>query len=368
MPVNNRYIGLLPDVISFKANGTAPVNSVAPVISGIQIVSQTLSTTNGTWTGTPTIFYTYQWLRNGTNISGATNSNYTLVAADSGANIRCVVKGTNAFGNSSANSNTLAIIRTVFDEYSNGVSGIIPQLLRGAFYGSDFYTIRRSGDNAQANFGFLSNGLLNIASIEAFCIAGGGTKNGFIVNVYGQAVGDATYTQASAGKQAQIVNNGVCYVDANGLPNPLFTTGLLQEYTRSTSTGYSDFTLYLKNTFTSGGRGVCTPGVSTYMMYWDVVPMIGIRNVSTYYLNPSAIPTSLSKKTWSRNGNNFNFYNNSIVYYAQQTMISSSAQSIQGWNNVLFGSVESNERNSGFIAFNVTHSLSQISDINSIIK
>ena len=41
--------------------GTAPVNTVAPVISGTNTFGSTLTTTNGTFTGTATLIYTYQW-------------------------------------------------------------------------------------------------------------------------------------------------------------------------------------------------------------------------------------------------------------------------------------------------------------------
>jgi len=87
-----------------------PVNTVAPVVSGTATVYQTLSTTNGTWTGTATITFTYQWQRNSVNITSATSSTYTLVAEDVGNPIRCVVIGTNDYGSSSANSNSTANI------------------------------------------------------------------------------------------------------------------------------------------------------------------------------------------------------------------------------------------------------------------
>jgi len=90
-----------------------PVNTVAPVVSGTANFGQTLSTTDGTWTGTATITYTYQWQRSGTNISSATSSTYTLVQADVGNTIRCVVTGTNSYGNSSANSNSTASVSAI---------------------------------------------------------------------------------------------------------------------------------------------------------------------------------------------------------------------------------------------------------------
>jgi hypothetical protein len=85
-----------------------PTNTVAPVVSGTATVGQLLSTTDGTWDGAAPISYTYQWQRNNVNISSATSSTYTLVDADVGNPIRCVVTGTNSYGNSSANSNSTA--------------------------------------------------------------------------------------------------------------------------------------------------------------------------------------------------------------------------------------------------------------------
>jgi hypothetical protein len=90
--------------------GNAPVNTVAPVVSGTATVGQTLSSTTGTWTGVPTPTFTYQWQRVTTNISGATSSTYVLVAADAGSTIRCVVTGTNAVSAVAANSNSTASV------------------------------------------------------------------------------------------------------------------------------------------------------------------------------------------------------------------------------------------------------------------
>jgi hypothetical protein len=87
----------------------APANTVAPVISGTARVGQTLSTTNGTFTGTTPFSYTYQWKRDGVSIGGATNNTYLLVVADAGKNITCTVTATNTAGSASGTSNTLAI-------------------------------------------------------------------------------------------------------------------------------------------------------------------------------------------------------------------------------------------------------------------
>jgi hypothetical protein len=82
--------------------GVAPVNTAAPTETGTRTVGQTLSTSTGSWTGTPTISYTYQWQRDTgsgyADLSGATASAYTLVSADIGNNVRVRVTATNSYG------------------------------------------------------------------------------------------------------------------------------------------------------------------------------------------------------------------------------------------------------------------------------
>jgi hypothetical protein len=53
--------------------------------------------TMGNWTGSPTS-YAYAWQRDGAPIAGATSADYTMVAADSGKQIGCIVSAANAAG------------------------------------------------------------------------------------------------------------------------------------------------------------------------------------------------------------------------------------------------------------------------------
>lgn len=56
----------------------------------------TLTGSNGTWSGNPDTFtYTYQWKRDGVNISGATNNTYVTTILDSEADITLEVTASN---------------------------------------------------------------------------------------------------------------------------------------------------------------------------------------------------------------------------------------------------------------------------------
>jgi hypothetical protein len=73
------------------------VSTTQPTISGTAKVGQTLLVSNGVWSSAPTA-YTYSWLRcnqNGricTPITGATQTTYTVTAADAGHTILGVVQ------------------------------------------------------------------------------------------------------------------------------------------------------------------------------------------------------------------------------------------------------------------------------------
>jgi hypothetical protein len=86
---------------------SVPVNTVAPVASGGNYVGDLLTTTDGTWTGSPT--FTYQWynVSSGDNIVGATSNTYTLLIADAGIEINCIVTGTNTAGSGDGFSNVI---------------------------------------------------------------------------------------------------------------------------------------------------------------------------------------------------------------------------------------------------------------------
>ncbi len=118
--MNNTYINQTDNSVSVTQGSTAsgvnvalvpqaPNNTSAPVASGAPAVGQTLSCSNGSWSGISTIGYAYKWLRDGSAIGGATGSSYTVQSADQGHGVACEVTATNSKGHSSAKSNTLSV-------------------------------------------------------------------------------------------------------------------------------------------------------------------------------------------------------------------------------------------------------------------
>ena len=113
-------IGVIDGVVS-PIIPVFPSNTILPVISGATALGSVLTSTTGTWTGTPAPTFAYQWKRGITNITSATNSTYTLVVGDSAQNITCVVTATNTLGSANATSNVITA-----QTYSAPVNTVAP--------------------------------------------------------------------------------------------------------------------------------------------------------------------------------------------------------------------------------------------------
>ena len=94
----------------------APSNTQPPVVSGTPEVGKELTTTNGTWSGTTPLSFSYQWRRcdktggSCDNISGATDNTYKLQGADGGHTLRVVVTAKNGDGTDNSTSVPTAVI------------------------------------------------------------------------------------------------------------------------------------------------------------------------------------------------------------------------------------------------------------------
>jgi hypothetical protein len=108
--INNEGVAakLSSDVL--EVPGRAPENTEAPQVSGVPAVGEALTCLRGAWTGAPPPVFSYQWLRDGTEIASATAGTYAIAGEDRGHSISCRVTARNSAGAFEATSgNSLEI-------------------------------------------------------------------------------------------------------------------------------------------------------------------------------------------------------------------------------------------------------------------
>ncbi|MDQ2106787.1 hypothetical protein, partial [Azospirillum isscasi] len=135
---------------------SAPVNSVAPSVTGTATVGNALSTTNGSWSDPDgdNRSFTYQWYRaddtNGTNaasITGATSATYTLTTSDAHKYLRVVVTANDGNSHTPTATSTYTAIAN-----SAPVNSVAPSVTGTATVGNALSTTNGSwsdpdGDN-----------------------------------------------------------------------------------------------------------------------------------------------------------------------------------------------------------------------------
>lgn len=117
-------------IASVTANGTTvfslgtgigraapgPVLSSAPAITGTAQQGKQLTGTAGTWSGSGTVAYAYQWYRcdnfvsHCSSIHGATKATYKQVATDVGKTIALTVKATDSTGTTAAYASAVGVV------------------------------------------------------------------------------------------------------------------------------------------------------------------------------------------------------------------------------------------------------------------
>ena len=134
--------------------GSAPANTSLPTISGTAKQGQTLTASNGAWTGSPTS-YAYRWDRcvaSGAicaDIGGATSSTYVLALGDVGSTMRVIVTATNAHGSASATSSQTATVTGVAP-----VNSALPTISGTAKQGQTLTASNGSWSNSPTGYAF----------------------------------------------------------------------------------------------------------------------------------------------------------------------------------------------------------------------
>jgi len=96
-------------VVPAGTGGTAPENTTAPEVAGTPALGETLTCSEGAWSGSPAPTVTYEWLRDGSAIAAATSPTYLVKEADEGHSLTCRVTAVNEEGVASIEGDALQI-------------------------------------------------------------------------------------------------------------------------------------------------------------------------------------------------------------------------------------------------------------------
>jgi hypothetical protein len=223
---NSHKVSWAGDTEIVGTDGAAPVNTVAPTISGTATIGQTLTSTTGTWTSdTGVTGYLYQWYRGATLITGATNNTYVLVLADVAFDITCRVAATDTDGTSAyVSSNAIFLFdvdyKAVLDR-GTALSYTLPTLAQQKLQNTLLMNMKTDGVWAKldvfynfANNGSQEFGTLNWKSPTTRQSTLIGTPN-FISNQGFQGTGTSyistNYNPALGGPNKYVQNNASRY-------------------------------------------------------------------------------------------------------------------------------------------------------------
>jgi hypothetical protein len=100
-------------------SAATPSNTTLPTVSGTAVEGETLTASQGSWTGTPPLAFAYTWLRcdaGGAScapIDGSASQGYEVTAADVGSTLRVRVTASNTDGSAAAESTQTAVVTPV---------------------------------------------------------------------------------------------------------------------------------------------------------------------------------------------------------------------------------------------------------------
>lgn len=174
------------------------LTSATPTISVSPAVGKTVTAVPGAWGPSPVTF-TYQWLRGGASISGATSATYTPVAADAGTRLSVMVTGTKSGYTTKAATSASAVV-------ANGtLTGATPTITGTTKVGSTLTA--RAGTWAPApvtlSYQWLRNGVaISGATAGTYKLTSTDKGKRISVRVTGAKAGYTTLSQTSTATAA----------------------------------------------------------------------------------------------------------------------------------------------------------------------
>jgi len=237
-------------VVATPPPPAAPTNNSVPTIGGTATEGQTLTASEGAWTGSPTA-YAYQWQRcDGTGsgcvkISGGSAKTYNLGASDVGSTLRVVVSASNSGGTGSATSAQTATVTAHVAAHSNC-----------------FATPGACG-YPDPNYGNVG------ATSPCSSLTASGSVN---ASTPGQTVQNLNITGDLSIKAANVTVNNVCITlngkkEGFGITIASGATNALVEHTTIQSSSPSNESTFM-DTGVSASIGSCTSGI---LLNYDVI-------------------------------------------------------------------------------------------------
>ena len=114
-----------PQPSSATLAGAAGYNVSVPTVRGNYVVGQTLESTDGTWSSPYTITLSFQWKRDGVNITSAVSPTYTVVAADIGTVTTVQVTASTLQGSLAVTSPSRGTVTAVNNSVLPTISGTV---------------------------------------------------------------------------------------------------------------------------------------------------------------------------------------------------------------------------------------------------
>jgi hypothetical protein len=91
----------------------APVNVVQPVLSGTAAVGTVVTSSTGSWTGSPSPSFSFNFKANGVSVQNGASNSYTVLIGDDTKTLTVTVTATNTQGSASVDSSNSLVVGTV---------------------------------------------------------------------------------------------------------------------------------------------------------------------------------------------------------------------------------------------------------------